>query len=326
MANYTVKLPDFLGNDGYNGPNEAENFFQDVADAQLAGNVPNARMAGLVRTVLKGNARRWYQIQRDGGVAGLGEWTTLEPLMRARWIRPLTVLEVRRMMDGLQQLPDESVDAFRDRVQMAHINEDRTLAQAVKNEDGYMTNVNRRVRRAYLAGLRQEVRAAMVGVDPDVALIDEMVVLARNAELLTRQAATRQTVNVVTNAAYDVDLPPREYPGLSLEDQATVDAVYSRYPPRGGGGRGGGQSRGGGGNRRGGGSQGGNPHADKSCRRCGLLGHLEAKCIVNLDNLKRRGKGKFARGGGVSAAAAASTPAPNAGGGDYQETEDYSEN
>jgi hypothetical protein len=288
------KLLPFDGKDDYQGPGLAVAFMNQVDDAMRAGNIADARMSGYAMTAMTGEvAVNWLNLQKVREVAALGLWSTFKPMIRTRWVRALTVLEVRQLMDTLHQRPTEGVQAFRERVEMAHIDEDRTLDAALKAEAGYQTNQDRRMRRMYLAGLRQNIRAAMIGVDPDTATLDAMVALARTAELLSRQAPA-SLVSVVEA----VDGRQEE------DDNPVVEAIYQRFQRGGaasspsgcnpGSSRGGGRKPG-----RGGGKQSTEKKKEYrgTCNRCGLIdSHGTSDCYVNLEKLERRGKGRFAKG------------------------------
>jgi hypothetical protein len=281
------KLTAFIGNDGHNGPAEAVAFINAVDDAMVAGNFADARMAGHAKSFMTGAvAQRWLVLEKDEENAGLALWSTLRVCIHERWVRTLSMMEVRTMMEALKQGDTESVDAFQERVRMAHINEDRTLTDAVKAEAGYRTNVQRRVRRAFLAGLRSKIRDAMVGVNPDTATLAEMLVLARNAEAMSRQVTATAGAAAVDSIA---SAPP-----LSPSTQRVVDAVYQRMRDGKKANRGGG-----GGDRRG--DRPPRKEYRGTCGRCGLVdSHATADCVVNLEKMERRGKGKFAKksGGG----------------------------
>lgn len=286
------KLSPFLGLDGAMGPLLAMKFIREVDAAKLAGALTDARAAGLARQAMQGAAEEWAVVKEMSAPNAFLLWAELKALVKTRWVRSLTMMEVKALMNTLEQRSEESVAAFRVRVELAHVQEDLTLGAAVKAEAGYETNVQRRVRRAFLAGLRQQIRSAMVGVDPDVDGLDHMEELARKAELLQPQS---RPAAVNAQAPLDVD--------------AFVAEVYKRMAARGGHGGGrGGRGRGGGGGR-GGASSAGAKEFQGTCGRCGLVdSHPTPDCVVNLEKLERRKKGKFAprgagRRGGHGAAA-----------------------
>jgi hypothetical protein len=284
MSSVQQKLSPFVGNRGEMGPLLAMKFIREVDAAKLAGALTDGRTAGLARQALQGEAEEWAVVMELRNTNAFLTWPPLKALIQREWVRPLTMMEIKSLMDGLQQRPTETVSGFRIRVELAHIQEDLTLTAEVKDEAGYQTNVDRRVRRAYLSGLRQNIRSAMVGVEPDTATLDEMERLAKNAELLQpRVAASVQAMD----CGPDVASPDMV--------SAVVDAVFKKMNASRGRGRGGGAGRGGAGR---GGASGGSGFKG-TCHRCGLIdSHMQRDCIVNLEKLERRRKGKFAEEGG----------------------------
>jgi hypothetical protein len=284
MSAAAIKL-DLPKYDGTGGPSAALRFIKRVDRAQTAGNLSNARVAAAIAQNLSGAAETWFEAQ--GTLAALDSWDTLKPMIRGRFATPMTVNEIRAMHATLVQKANEATADFRDRCTLAMNNEDIGLTDDIKAEAGYESNLARRLKRAFLGGLRQEVRAAMVGVDPEAATIEELVRLARNAENLARSAMGP------TAPIAEVAVGTEEISAL----EAAIEAVLTRrYGPAGGRGRGGG-----------GGGAGYTPrpgpkkdlpglkdpgYADrekKICGRCGKMGkHRAHECVVDLEKKKQR--------------------------------------
>jgi hypothetical protein len=266
-----------------------------------------------VAAALEGKAEIWFQSK--GANADLDDWGTLKPMLEERFCKPLALNEVAVLLAGLIQRATESVSEFQDRCLCALQNEDMGVTAAQKGEVGYATGFQRRLKRAFLQGLRPNIRASMVGADPEAATIGDLVILARNAETLIRSAGVHvglpgiNAIAMETGEGAAAAAPTPDWgatinalTGSSDQEaiQPVVDLLNKMWSSaRGGGGRGRGASRGRG---RGGGGE----RKKLVCFRCGLLTtHRKAECYVDLEKLQRQGRGKFGaeegnrgRGGG----------------------------
>jgi hypothetical protein len=310
MANAATVKVKLLPFNGEGGAAQALAFIRNVTNMQMAGNLNGPRTAAAVAEGMTGAALNWYNRLVLQGVQEVGDWPTFVTLIRARFVRPMTVAQIAALHAGLAQKPGEMVQDFRDRVELACLAEDVTLPQAEKEEDGYITSFNRRVKRLFLTQMRNNLRMAMIGVDPEAVDIDELERLAKNAETLIGVGRTMaENVSIgELGRGYVGDQTPADLAtrpeGLSVDAAACVDEFrqrmtnygYPNYIPRGGGAGRGQPANRGGGRGRGGGPADGSKKA--TCGRCGLFcRHTTQQCYVNLEELQRKGKGKFARGG-----------------------------
>jgi hypothetical protein len=324
MATYRIDLGSF---DGLGGPMAASNFCGDVTSASTAGNVPDARMAALVHGALKGNAKAWLEVQKGLLVQGLDLWTTMEPLFRAEFCTPLTVVELATLEKAMVHKAGEGVSAFYIRCQKYHLDEDIQEPDDVKTNAIYIAQFARRVKLTFMKGLKNEVRQAMVGSNVHTMTGPELLQAAKNAEMLQTRAAGGNGSNAVAKseaAAAEAALSP--------EGRAIVAVIENRFRSRGGGrgGRGRGFSsqdgRGGGGRQ---------PKAvaqevlrlreKAKCNRCGMMAkHRANECFVQLDGAPYEGSGRGGgnqrgrgRGRGRSASYAAAAAADGSGGNEF---------
>ena len=228
-ASLRVDVPKF---DGSGGPVQALSFLRAVNSAMRAGNLNAQRMAGVMASALTqgSEAETWLATLADDQIA---DWAVLEPLFRGRFVRALAIPEIQRMHAELKQKPSETVAAFRDRCIVSLSVEDIMLTAVQKQEVGYATNYQRRLRMAFLSGLKAAIVDKMVGVNAEVATIEELVQMAKNAEVLAGcgPASQRFAVNATESAT--------EF------DQAVTAVSARRFGPRrgrGGGFRGGARS------------------------------------------------------------------------------------
>jgi hypothetical protein len=307
MATYRIDLGQF---DGLGGPMSATNFIADVASAMLAGAVPPNRMAALVHGALRGPAKAWLDVQKGLLVPGLDVWTTLEPLFRAEFCTPLTVVELAVLEKAMTHKSGESVAAFYVRCQKYHLDEDIQEDDATRAHAIYIAQFNRRVKLTFMKGLRAEVRMAMVGANVHAMTGPELLQSAKNAEML--QAKSPAAAGQGTPSAKQLEIAAAEA-ALSPEARAMIAVMESRFRSRGGG-----RSSSGGRGGRGGGAQDGRSNRagvkpvsqetlkarEKAiCGRCGILAkHRKAECFMELDGASNRpparGGGGGQRGGG----------------------------
>jgi hypothetical protein len=306
MATYKVEIGHY---DGQGGSLRARAFIADVDNAIIAGGITDARMAGLAKTALRGEARTWLETQVQLETAGLGLWSTLKPLLVQEFSAPLTMVELASLEKSLEHKVGERVSAFYVRCQRYHLEEDADLLPAMRGEDIYKEQFARRVKFSFMKGIRSEIRSAMAGLNVQEATAAELLTAAKNAEILTMKKGTApggagpSTENKQQGAA-EQEISALEA-GLS-EDSKAILAIMERRFFNAGRGRGG---RGGGGRGRGGrgGRGGGNPtpplevlqaREKAQCNRCGKwVKHRAKECFVNLDN-QRGGRGGQARGRG----------------------------
>ena len=280
-ASLRVELPKF---DGSGGPVQALSFLRSVNHAMRAGNLNAQRIAGVVAGALTqgSSAETWLATLTDAQIAS---WDDLEPLFRARFVRAMTIPEIRRMQADLRQKPSEAVADFRDRCMVSLSAEDVMLTDDQKAEVGYATNYQRRLKRAFLSGLKSAIVDKMVGVNAETATMEELVTMATNAEVLAGCAPQSQAFGVSE---------------VSDFDKAVEAAMVRRFgPSRGRGGPRGGATRGGGGRGAAADNGGRNLPAlsdpgyasrpKQPCGRCGMkVKHRQHECVVDLENRRRR--------------------------------------
>lgn len=221
--------------DGTGGSLRARSFIGDVDNALAASAVADARMAGIVRSALRGDARLWLDTQVSLGTAGLGLWSTLKPLLLLEFAARLTVAELAALERSLEHKGGERVAAFYVRCQRFHLEEDSDLPAATLASVIYTEQFARRVKFSFMKGLRAEVRLAMAGVDVQASSGPELLAAAKTAEILTMKKSEVAPQSKPT----EVDAISA---GLSTEGQAILAALERRFgrggPPRGGRGRG----------------------------------------------------------------------------------------
>ena len=108
---------------------------------------------------------------------------------------------------------------------------DIMLTAVQKGEVGYATNYHRRLRMAFLSGLKAAIVDTMVGVDAEAETIEELVQMAKNAEVLAGCGPASQ--NFAINATL---AEPSEF---DLAVEAVITRRFGAQRGRGGGSRGG---------------------------------------------------------------------------------------
>lgn len=268
-----VQLPNF---DGSLGPAAAVRFIRQVDLMQRAGGLDENRTAAAFAMALQGPAAAWLDRLVLENNNAVNNWAQLKPIFKARFVRILSTYEKVQLMNSLVQRPAEQVAEFLDRCYMAHHSKDLQLTDEVKQEAGYGAALNRNILDSFVGGLREDVRRHLANLDLSTATLVQVEQAALNAETIQRYHAPQ-----------------------ALQIEETVEAVFRRFgfqrggPPRRGQGfrRGSFQPRA---NRA--------PPSDftnrkpEVCRRCGLKAlHRAQECYVNLEQLQRKNKGKFAR-------------------------------
>jgi hypothetical protein len=181
-AQYRIELGQFFGN---GGSLQAQAFIRKVDNAIQASDIEPERMAGMVKNALKGSAEMWLENQTAMGTAGLGSWTTLRPLMVAKFCKQLTVAELAALERTLEHKQGERVEEFFTRCQRFVLESDADTTNAHRATDAYKLQFERKIKFAFLKGLKEEVRRAMAGTDVNAATCDELLAAANNAETLT---------------------------------------------------------------------------------------------------------------------------------------------
>jgi hypothetical protein len=305
--------------DGTGGTLKAKSFIADVNAAVQASGMADARMAGVVRSALRGDARLWIETQDALGTVGLGLWTTMQPLLSAEFCGSLTVAELVTLEKQLEHKPLEKVAAFYIRCQRFHLEEDQDLPQATKDDDIYKEQFGRKVKFSFMKGLRQEVRLAMAGIDVQDATAAQLLAAAKSAEVLVIKKPAEQKADTDAKVKAQVDALTA---GLSEDGRAILAVMEHRFFRGGRGGRGQGrggargQGRGGrgrgyqppaqdGGGRRPGPSQETLRAREKAlCGKCNQwVKHRANECFQyqNTDGAARGGGNQGNRGGGGGA-------------------------
>jgi hypothetical protein len=234
-------------------------FIREVDRTKTLGSLDNNKTASLVASKLTGEAKAWFNKLTLRETPGAYDWTALKGLMEKRFLRKLNVAEVNALFTSLNQKQGEQVATFLDRVENACLTEDIGLANNVKQEAGYENALNRKIKRLFVTGLDDRIKATMSAIDTETATIDDLMEAAIRAEVMMRTSAPAGTA-------------------------AGVAAMMYR------GGRGG-QARGGfrGGSRGGGGRGRGGPRdlSKVSCFRCHKVGHMVKDCRVPEDKIRK---------------------------------------
>jgi hypothetical protein len=306
MAGTNLRLE--LGSfDGSGGPIAAKRFLKAADRAMISGEIDGPRMAAIVGSLLKGDARIWYDAEEDANTPGLEDWATLRPLMEANFCKPLTIAQLAVLRASLMQQKDEQVSKFFTRCKAFHLAEDAELPAATRAAPIFVNEFQRRHKLSFMTGLRPEIKLHMRGLNPNRVTVDDMLEEALNSEILT--TTTTQQGTVAAAAAE----PSAEHSiaaltaGLSEEGKKTMEAVQQlmAFQFRGRGrGRGGGRGYGNytqsfqGGRGRGGPSLAVLQGREKAlCPRCNKMAkHRAPECYVNLEKSAGRGGG-FTRGG-----------------------------
>jgi hypothetical protein len=230
-AQYRIDVGTFTGT---GGSLQAKAFLRKVDNAAQAGEVEGPRMAGIVKNALKGTAEKWLENQISLGTAGLDNWNTLRPLMVTKFCKRLTVAELAALEDTLTHKAGERVEDFFTRCESFVLEQDADLADQVRQQAIYQAQRSRKIKFAFLKGLREDVRRAMAGVD--VMAVDNAALLeaANNAEILCLKKSDVHG----ESSKPEVDELFSETP----EGRQFVAYMDQRYS-RGGGGRGGARGR-----------------------------------------------------------------------------------
>jgi len=241
---------------------DAINFLREVDRMSTLGNLDQTRTASMVISKLTGVAKEWYNVLAMRKDPGINQWSTLKPLLQQRFVRKLNMAEVAKLFSGLTMRGEEEVRDFRYRVETACLTEDIGLAEEVKTEPGYNTGVDRKMKRLFVQGLSERIRANLLSLDIDAADMEQLQEAACRAEAMFRMAPLSASI-------------------------ASADVAAAQYRGgQGGRGRGGGGYRGGG---RGGGGGSRRPPRDPktaTCFRCRVVGHFVKDCKVSADKVK----------------------------------------
>jgi hypothetical protein len=248
QAQYRVDIGKF---NGKGGSLPAKAFLRNVDAAIDASGMTPARMAGVVRQALEGDAKAWFDNEADQAAAGLNSWTTLRPLLEAQFCGPLTVAELAVLERDLDHKPNEKVNAFYVKCQRFHLEQDVDVAPDVRADDIYKAQFQRKVKFTFLKGLRPDVRQAMAGVNVQTATVAELLQAARNAEVLVMKSHPPAAAGGEGRKQAEIDALQAN---LSPDCRAMLAVMQHNFRARGGARGGGGRGRGGG---RGGGSSGG---------------------------------------------------------------------
>jgi len=222
-GNIRINIREF---DGTGGPTIAQAFVGEVDDAIQGGNIKDGQAAGVVRSLFKGKARDWLAVQRQTKAADIKTWTRLRVIFQARFCKRMTIAELKQAEAALFMKTDESVDDFYDRVYKFHLDEDAGVTAARKATADYIVELNARIKKIFIKGLRNEIRNAMIGRDVTAENLDTLVNVARNAEILQMKPSFAG-VNTMDGQ----------------EDAAAVNA-FRQFPRGGWNQRGGGPNRG----------------------------------------------------------------------------------
>jgi hypothetical protein len=244
MAQYKMSFPTF---DDSTGPLGARDFV-DAVDNALGGGVTDDKLAHLVRANLKGSAKTWLTAEMASGTAGLDRWSTLKPLFQEEFCTPLNLDELAVLEDTLTHRANEKVSAFYTRCKVFYIETFANSPQAVKDEDEFKHATSAMVNFKFIKGLREDVRKAMTGIDPQNSTPAQVLAAAKVAESLVLGKHKAAASVAATNASTGVSAGQQmaaimdATAGLSAESRALVASAVSAFNVRGrGNGRGQGQ-------------------------------------------------------------------------------------
>jgi hypothetical protein len=289
---------------GTKGTMEVVSFVHQLESLQTSNNQTDAAVAETAANLFMdpSPAKAWYQVLMLEQDPDIKKWDGgLKAKLLTRYCTTQTLAEFAQMKAKLVQSQGETAEVFLDRVKLAWLIRDYSLANGVKAEAGYKTAMDRDIKESFLRGLRQIIKDKMAASNFETDSLQALVAAAKRAEenmaFDNRSALGAAAIDEGTN-----------WYGYAEEEQACAFRQQGgpRGGGRGGGGRGGGAGRGGG---RGGGYTrgGGGRNGDQSrkpkieCPRCGLYGthgYEPANCYADLKQLEQKGKGKFERNGG----------------------------
>lgn len=274
---------------GKGGMIEAVKFMRQVESLQTTNKLKDEDVAAMVANLFKEGspAQLWYDtlvLRQDKAVTGWEDG--VKRLMGQKYVRPMKMAEFAKMKSTLSQQSSEKVDVFHDRVQMAWLVRDFSLDPSTKKMQGYQATFQRDVKESFIHGLSQRIRGKMTSSNFEDDDLGMLLTAAMRAEENQEFDSNNSSLGgAAAGAAEDWT--------LTEEEQAHIAAF--RYQRGGGAGRGAGRGGGQGG-------QGGKPQKKKVvCTTCGLYGYHgnnPTSCPVDLEDLRQKGRGKFAKEGG----------------------------
>lgn len=289
----------------------AKAFVADVDAAVLAGGLEDGEAAGLARRQMRGDAKLWIDYMIEEGTDGYALWTELRPIFLARYCKQLTLVELEALESQLKQKDKEKAKAFMIRVKRFIREDEMEVTAQEKATAPYRTMFNRRAKKLFIKGLRQEIRLLMTSIRPDTATEEEILDAAGVAELLLankpdsadKKDGKEEKKEAKEIAAIKAALPPDAMAIVDAVERISALQFRGRGRGRGrgnrgnnGGGRGGNAGGGGGAGGAGGGAGGNFPPGGPSLQT--LQNREKALCGCCNKMVKHRTNECFKRQGG----------------------------
>ncbi len=282
-------LPQFDGEK----PEETEGWIELAERAQIQFNWSDAQLANVVKNKLTGAAGIWLRSLDKLNPGKYITWrfgqSPFKPVFQERFVSARTDQAAIQAVSHLQQKANETCAQFFDRVVLALDKVNHQIPDDLKMTNAYQANYQSQIKTFFGAGLKEEVKRAVLGGNQPPETMNELRTQAINTELQLQKRGRE----VLALEKEEEETPKEESGGSTEMNDLTqqvkdltksVEALKVQKKNQGG-------------------KQ--NNHSHLRCYKCQKMGHISRNCNVkgnnnNNNNWRGRGGGRGRGRGGYN--------------------------